>query len=65
MRLAKWHVAVIALALGFTQTGWAAAKSFYLHSGDRVLFYGDSIVERLSAGVLCCNWMIACMRYRR
>lgn len=46
MRLSRWHVASIVLALGTAQACWAAGNSFYLHNGDRVVFYGDSITEQ-------------------
>ncbi len=46
MKLSKWHLAMIVLVLGTAQAGWAAAKNFYLHNGERVLFYGDSITEQ-------------------
>ncbi len=46
MKFSRWQFAVLLLALGVTQTSWAAAKTFYLHHGDRVLFYGDSITEQ-------------------
>jgi len=46
MKLSRWQLALMVLALGITQTGWAAAKNFYLHDGERVLFYGDSITQQ-------------------
>lgn len=46
MKISRWHIAILALALGFTPTLRAAVKGFYLHDGDRVLFYGDSITEQ-------------------
>jgi lysophospholipase L1-like esterase len=46
MRISRWHIAMLVLALGFTPTLRAAVKSFYLHNGDRILFYGDSITEQ-------------------
>ena len=46
MKLSRWQFALIVLALGMAQTGWAAANNFYLHDGERVLFYGDSITEQ-------------------
>jgi hypothetical protein len=41
----KLKFALGLLALAFTGTSWAAGD-FYLHNGDRVLFYGDSITEQ-------------------
>jgi lysophospholipase L1-like esterase len=46
MRLSRWQFALIVLALAAVQPVWGAAKNFYLHSGQRVLFYGDSITEQ-------------------
>lgn len=46
MKFSRWHIAILALTLGFTPTLRAAVKTFSLHSGDRVLFYGDSITEQ-------------------
>ena len=46
MKRSGWQLALIVLILGTVQTGWAAAKNFYLHDGQRVLFYGDSITEQ-------------------
>ncbi|MCL5263188.1 MAG: SGNH/GDSL hydrolase family protein [Acidobacteria bacterium] len=46
MKFSRWHVVILALALGLTPTVRAATQAFYLHSGDRVLFYGDSITEQ-------------------
>lgn len=46
MKFSRWYIAALVLALGFTPTLHAAVKSFYLHNGDRVLFYGDSITEQ-------------------
>ena len=46
MKLSRWQLAFMVLALGMAQTGWAAAKNFYLHNGERVVFYGDSITEQ-------------------
>ncbi len=45
MKLSRWHLAMIVFVLGMAQAGWAA-KNFYLHNGERVLFYGDSITEQ-------------------
>lgn len=41
----KLRFALGLLAVAFTGTSWAAGN-FYLHNGDRVLFYGDSITEQ-------------------
>ncbi len=41
----KLRFALGLLAVAFTGTSWAAGN-FYLHDGDRVLFYGDSITEQ-------------------
>ncbi len=46
MRVSKWHVAVVALAMAFPWKAQAAPESFYLRNGERVLFYGDSITEQ-------------------
>jgi len=46
MKLSRWQLVLMVVALGIAQTGWAAAKNFYLHDGERVLFYGDSITEQ-------------------
>jgi lysophospholipase L1-like esterase len=46
MNISKWCVVIVLLAVGFVRPGVAAASSFYLHNGDRVLFYGDSITEQ-------------------
>lgn len=46
MKYLKWHAVVIAIACVFAQPVWAGVKPFYLHSGDRVLFYGDSITQQ-------------------
>jgi len=46
MKHSRWQLALMVLALGIAQTGWAAAKNFYLHDGERVLFYGDSITQQ-------------------
>ncbi|MEJ2010446.1 MAG: SGNH/GDSL hydrolase family protein [Acidobacteriota bacterium] len=46
MKFSRWQLAFLVLALAMAQTGWAAAKNFYLHNGERVLFYGDSITEQ-------------------
>ncbi len=46
MKLSRWQVALVVFILGTAQAGWAGAKSFYLHDGQRVLFYGDSITEQ-------------------
>ncbi len=46
MKLPRWHVAILALALSLVPAASAAARPFYLHPGDRVLFYGDSITEQ-------------------
>ncbi|MGH9407451.1 MAG: SGNH/GDSL hydrolase family protein [Terriglobia bacterium] len=41
----RWCVTVTVLLAGLSQL-MAAPRHFYLHSGDRVLFYGDSITEQ-------------------
>ena len=46
MKLTRWNFAFIVFALIAAQPMWAAAKNFYLHDGQRVLFYGDSITEQ-------------------
>ena len=46
MKLSRWQLALIVFALAMAQPAWAAAKNFYLHDGQRVLFYGDSITEQ-------------------
>lgn len=46
MKLSRWPMAFLALALSLVPAASAAAKAFYLHPGDRVLFYGDSITEQ-------------------
>lgn len=46
MKLSRWNFAFIVFALMAAQPAWAAAKNFYLHNGERVLFYGDSITEQ-------------------
>jgi lysophospholipase L1-like esterase len=46
MKLSRWNFALIVFALIAAQPVWAAAKNFYLHDGQRVLFYGDSITEQ-------------------
>lgn len=46
MKLSRWNFALIVFALIAAQPVWAAAKNFYLHNGERVLFYGDSITEQ-------------------
>lgn len=46
MKLSRWQLVLVALVLGTAQASWAAAKKFYLHNGERVLFYGDSITEQ-------------------
>ncbi|HKI69675.1 MAG TPA: hypothetical protein VKA67_08805, partial [Verrucomicrobiae bacterium] len=46
MKLSRWQLVLVVLVLGTAQAGWAAAKKFYLHNGERVLFYGDSITEQ-------------------
>lgn len=46
MKLSRWNLALIVFALIAAQPVWAAAKDFYLHNGERVLFYGDSITEQ-------------------
>lgn len=46
MKLSRWNFALIVFALIAAQPVWAAAKDFYLHNGERVLFYGDSITEQ-------------------
>jgi len=46
MKFSRWNFALIVLALIAAQPVWAAAKNFYLHNGERVLFYGDSITEQ-------------------
>ncbi len=54
MKFSRWPFAILALTLclGLSPAASAAvpatspAKAFYLHPGDRVLFYGDSITEQ-------------------
>ena len=46
MKFFRWNLALIVFALIAAQPAWAAAKNFYLHNGERVLFYGDSITEQ-------------------
>jgi lysophospholipase L1-like esterase len=46
MKFSRWNFAFIVFALMASQPMWAAAKDFYLHNGQRVLFYGDSITEQ-------------------
>ena len=46
MKLSRWNFAFILFALIAAQPMWAAAKDFYLHDGQRLLFYGDSITEQ-------------------
>lgn len=70
MKLSPWPVAILALALSLgpaaSATGPAAsatvpassaAKPFYLHKGDRVLFYGDSITEQRYYPVAVETWV--------
>jgi lysophospholipase L1-like esterase len=45
MKLSRLHLVWIVFVLGMAQASWAA-KNFYLHNGERVLFYGDSITEQ-------------------
>jgi lysophospholipase L1-like esterase len=45
MKFSRWPLAILALALSLVPAA-SAAKAFYLHPGDRVLFYGDSITEQ-------------------
>jgi lysophospholipase L1-like esterase len=46
MKISIRRLAFIVLILGIAQACWGAGKSFYLHDGDRVVFYGDSITEQ-------------------
>ena len=46
MKFSRWNFALIVFALIAAQPVWAAAKNIYLHDGERVLFYGDSITEQ-------------------
>lgn len=46
MKISKWHLLIVLLALGFARQGLAGSQEFYLHNGERVLFYGDSITEQ-------------------
>jgi lysophospholipase L1-like esterase len=46
MRISKRCLTIMVLAAGLVRPGLAAASSFDLRSGDRVLFYGDSITEQ-------------------
>ena len=46
MKLSRWQLALIVFALSAIQPAWATAKNFYLHDGQRVLFYGDSITQQ-------------------
>jgi lysophospholipase L1-like esterase len=46
MKFSRWNLTLIVIALMATQPVWAAAKNFYIHDGERVLFYGDSITEQ-------------------
>lgn len=46
MKFSRWNFAIIVFVLMASQPMWAAAKNFFLHEGERVLFYGDSITEQ-------------------
>ncbi|HUZ47504.1 MAG TPA: GDSL-type esterase/lipase family protein [Terriglobia bacterium] len=46
MKVSKWCLAVVLLALGLARPGLAASRHFVLQNGERVLFYGDSITEQ-------------------
>src|SRR5579875_3541055 len=46
MKISIRRLAFIVLILGIAQACWGAGKGFYLHDGDRVVFYGDSITEQ-------------------
>lgn len=47
MKLSRWPLAIFAFLLTLSLVPAAsAAKAFYLHPGERVLFYGDSITEQ-------------------
>lgn len=46
MKLSRWQLALMVFVLAAAQPVWGAAKDFYLHNGQRVLFYGDSITEQ-------------------
>lgn len=46
MRFFKWSLVLGLFAASLAQIVSAAPPHFYLHNGDRVLFYGDSITEQ-------------------
>lgn len=46
MRFFKRGLTLGLFVAAFTQIVYAAPHPFYLHNGDRVLFYGDSITEQ-------------------
>ncbi|HEV2417544.1 MAG TPA: SGNH/GDSL hydrolase family protein [Terriglobia bacterium] len=46
MRFFKWSLILGLFVAIFAQIVSAAPPHFYLHNGDRVLFYGDSITEQ-------------------
>lgn len=46
MKISWWLIAALIVMLSYTCRLNALTKGFYLHDGDRVLFYGDSITEQ-------------------
>jgi lysophospholipase L1-like esterase len=57
MQLFRWPFAILALALSLVPAASAATKPFYLHPGERVLFYGDSITEQRYYPVAVETWV--------